>query len=167
MLVLLGLFLAVPLIEVALFIVIGSQIGVWDTIILCIVSAAVGALVVRHQGLRALTRLQQRLRTGVMPADELAEGAAIFAAGILLIAPGFFSDTVGFILLIPPARRWIIAWLGQRFAGNVRTFGARGSYSDLHKDRERGPTIIDVEAEEVQDGSEPRGKPNSPWRRDE
>lgn len=155
-------FLAVPLIEIALFIAVGSRIGIVPTLLLCVVSAVLGAVIVRHQGLQTIARLQERLKLGEMPTLELAEGAAILAAGILLITPGFFTDAIGFTLLFPPARRWIIDWLGRRFSGEVQTYYSRRK-GDPHAGQPRGPTIIDVEAEEV---DEKPGNPESPWRRD-
>lgn len=154
------IFLVIPLIEVTLFVAIGSQIGIAATLLLCIGSAVLGAAIVRQQGLDTLARLQDRLRRGEMPTTDLAEGAAILAAGILLITPGFFTDAIGFVLLIPPARRQIIAWLGRRIAGDVRTFYSRRQ--DPSADRSHGPAVIDLEAEEV---DETKGNPASPWRR--
>ena len=158
-------FFIVPLIEVALFIAVGGAVGVLPTILLCIASAVLGAVIVRQQGLQTLERLQAKLREGQMPATELAEGAAILAAGLLLITPGFFTDTIGFVLLIPPARRRIIGWLGKRFSGEAYRFYSRGAGNPPYAEEERGPVIIDVVAEEV-DEAPPNRNPNSPWRRD-
>ncbi len=155
-------FLIIPLIEIALFIAVGSRIGIAATLLLCVASAVTGAVIVRHQGLQTIARLQERLRLGELPTMELAEGAAILAAGILLITPGFFTDAIGFTLLFPPTRRWIINWLGRRYSGEVQMYYSRHR-QDPFADRPRGPTIIDVEAEEVDD--EP-GNPASPWRHD-
>jgi UPF0716 protein FxsA len=164
--VLIAVFLVVPLIEVALFIAVGGQIGIAPTILLCIASAVLGALIVRYQGLQTLARLQDRLRLGEMPTSELAEGAAILAAGVLLITPGFFTDAIGFILLAPPARRRIIAWLGRHFSGEMRRFYSRGRNDGPYADKGRGPAIIDIVAEEVMDDTAKPGNPDSPWRRD-
>ncbi|MFZ1988201.1 MAG: FxsA family protein [Alphaproteobacteria bacterium] len=161
---LLAIFFAVPLIEVALFISVGGAIGVVPTILLCIASAVLGAIIVRHQGLQTLGRLQERLRQGELPTTELAEGAAILAAGLLLITPGFFTDTVGFVLLIPPARRRIIDWLGRHFSSEAQRFYARSRNSPYAENRQ-GPVVIDLVAEEVDDDSPPQPNPNSPWRR--
>ena len=160
---LVAIFFVVPLIEVALFITIGGAIGVAPTILLCIASAVLGAAIVRHQGLQTLARLQDRLRQGELPTDELAEGSAILAAGLLLITPGFFTDAVGFILLVPPARQRIIHWVGQHFSGDAQRFNSRRR-NDPHAESPREPIIIDVVAEEIENGT-PRGNPNSPWRR--
>lgn len=160
---LVAIFFVVPFIEIALFITVGGAIGVAPTILLCIASAVLGATIVRHQGLQTLARLQERLRQGELPTDELAEGAALLAAGLLLITPGFFTDAVGFILLIPPARRWIILWLGRHFSGNAQRFYAHRR-NDPYAESPRDPVIIDVVAEEVENGT-PQGNPDSPWRR--
>jgi len=158
-----AIFLVVPLIEVALFISVGGAIGIVPTILLCIASAVLGATIVRHQGLQTLGRLQARLRQGELPTAELAEGAAILAAGLLLITPGFFTDAIGFVLLIPPARRRVIDWLGRRFSGEAQRFYARRTNNPYAEDS-RGPVVIDVVAEEVEDSSA-QPNPSSPWRR--
>jgi UPF0716 protein FxsA len=160
---LIAIFFVVPLIEVALFIMVGGAIGVAPTILSCIASAVLGAAIVRHQGLQTLARLQDRLRQGELPTDELAEGAAILAAGLLLITLGFFTDAVGFILLVPPVRRRIIHWLGRHFSGDAQRFYTRRR-NDPYAESPREPVIIDVVAEEVENGT-PQGNPNSPWRR--
>ncbi len=164
--VLFGIFLVVPLIEVSLFILVGGEIGIMPTVALCAASAVVGGLLVRHQGLQTLARLQDRLRAGEMPTDELVEGAAILAAGILLIVPGFFTDVIGFILLVPRMRRWTIAWLRDNFSIELYGFPPRARRDTPRADNNPQPEIIDIEAEEVFEEAPPRPSPRSTWRRD-
>jgi UPF0716 protein FxsA len=167
LLALIGLFLLVPLIEVALFILVGGQIGVGPTLFLCVADAVLGAVIVRHQGLQTLARFQSELQQGHLPAMDLAEGAALIAAGALLITPGFFTDAIGFLLLIPPARRAIIRWLARQFSGQIYTFGSGPRVEEPRPpNRDDGwRTTIDGEAEEIFDDNEPNhANPNSPWR---
>ena len=118
-----AVFLIVPLIEVWLLVTVGSLIGAGWTIFLIVLTAVIGAALVRAQGLSTLARSQESLRQGELPAVELLEGAALLLAGALLLTPGFFTDTIGFVLLVPPLRRRIIrAWglgsLKQRFSAS-------------------------------------------------
>jgi len=159
---LITILFVVPLIEVALFVAIGGAIGIVPTILLCVASAVLGAIIVRHQGLQTLVRVQEKLSRRELPNAELAEGAALLAAGILLITPGFFTDAIGFILLIPVVRRTIINILGRRFSKQPSGVGAARGANGQYAEQSPG-IIIDVEAEEISE--RPPGNPNSPWRR--
>lgn len=98
-------FLVLPLLEIYLFIKVGGLIGALPTVLLVILTALVGVTLMRLQGLLALGRVQADLRQGRMPAVSLLEGMFLLAAGFLLVLPGFFTDTLGALLLIPPLRR--------------------------------------------------------------
>lgn len=108
------LFVAVPVIEIALFIEIGGWIGLWPTIAVVVLTAAAGAMLVRHQGLAVLTRLRAEVDAGGLPGGTLAEGALLLVAGVTLLTPGFFTDACGFALLVPPVRKALIRWLAAR-----------------------------------------------------
>lgn len=105
--VLLILFIAVPVIEIALFIQVGGVLGGWATIALILLTAVVGASLVRNQGLKTLLSLQQRLKSGELPAGEILEGVLLLVAGALLLTPGFLTDFMGMFILFPPARVWL------------------------------------------------------------
>lgn len=122
---LLLLFIAVPAIEIALFIEVGGWIGTWPTVALVLLTALIGAGLVRAQGLAVLARLQREMRSGLVPAAALAEGAMLLVAGLLLLTPGFFTDTVGFLLLLPPLRHRVAAALAARVV--VHTPPPRGA----------------------------------------
>ena len=109
------LLLIVPLIEIALFIQVGGAIGVWPTIGIVILTAVTGAVMLRRQGLAALRGVQSRLLAGENPGRLLADGAMILVAGVLLLTPGFLTDTIGLLLLIPAVRRWLF----DRFAARL------------------------------------------------
>lgn len=102
---LLLLFIALPLVETWLLIKVGSVIGALWTILAVIATAVIGSQLVRRQGLQTLAQVQQSQARGEMPAVPILEGAALLLAGALLVTPGFISDTVGFLLLIPPLRQ--------------------------------------------------------------
>ena len=97
-------FIAVPLIEIALFIQIGGLIGLWPTLLIVLGTAIMGSWLVRTQGAQELGRLRQSFSTLQDPAEPLANGAMILFAGALLLTPGFFTDACGFALLVPGIR---------------------------------------------------------------
>lgn len=105
---LLGLFLIVPLVEIWLLIKVGAVIGALWTVFLVVFTAVVGATLVRAQGVSTVGRIQAMVARGQVPAMEMLEGLALFLAGALLLTPGFFTDGVGFALLVPGVRRGII-----------------------------------------------------------
>jgi UPF0716 protein FxsA len=104
-------FLAVPLVEIALLIQVGGMIGVWNTVALVVLTAVIGAALLRAQGTKTLIAAQESLRRNVMPVAELFDGACLLVAGVLLLTPGFFTDTIGFLLFVPPLRRALRGWL--------------------------------------------------------
>lgn len=108
------LLVAVPIVEIALFIQIGGWIGLWWTIGIVIVTAVLGAVLLRVQGMAALAEVQDALRRGGNPAPAMAHGALILVAAVLLLIPGFFTDGVGFLLLVPPVRALVIRFLARR-----------------------------------------------------
>jgi len=98
------IFIIVPMIEIALFIQAGSWLGLAPTLILIVLTAFIGITLLRQQGLSTLFKAQQKMNHGEIPAFEMMEGILLAIAGALLITPGFFTDTVGFLLLIPAFR---------------------------------------------------------------
>lgn len=111
---LLTLFLLVPVLEIYLLIQIGGVIGALPTIGLVVLTAVLGAALLRQQGLTTLMRLQSNLDRGDLPAFELLEGAVLLVGGALLLTPGFFTDAIGFAALLPMTRRPLIQWLMRR-----------------------------------------------------
>ena len=105
------LFLAVPFVEIWLLIKVGVVIGAGWTIFLVVATAVIGAGLVRAQGLSTIGRIQQEMAAGRLPADEVLQGLFLLVSGALLVTPGFFTDAVGFALLIPPVRRFLAARL--------------------------------------------------------
>ena len=95
-------FLLVPVIEIGLFIQVGGLIGLWPTLAIVVITAMVGTWLVKSQGRMALQKLTGAFNDLQDPSEPLAEGAMILFAGALLLTPGFFTDAVGFALLMPP-----------------------------------------------------------------
>ncbi|WBU63804.1 FxsA family protein [Paracoccus aerodenitrificans] len=117
------LFILIPIIEIALFIQVGGLIGLWPTIGLVLLSAVVGMMLIRSQGRRALADLQDSFRSMRDPTRPLAHGAMILFSGALMLTPGFFTDTVGLLLLIPAVRDWIMRLAGRRMTVTRSGFG--------------------------------------------
>ena len=105
------LFIAATLLEIFVFIEVGSAIGAWSTIALILLSAIVGVSLVRVQGLKMLLEAQRKMQLGEPPAREMLGGTLIALSGALLILPGFVSDLIGLLLLLPPVRQAIVARL--------------------------------------------------------
>lgn len=122
----------VPIIEIALFIEIGGWIGLWPTLAVVVATALAGTLLLRAQGFAALADLQSRLDTGRDPTGALAHGALILVAGVVLLTPGFFTDAVGFLLLVPPVRAAVLRAAGRR----IRVVQARRAEAEVPPGRQ-------------------------------
>ncbi|MDP3339151.1 FxsA family protein [Frigidibacter sp.] len=160
-------FLAVPLIEITLFIQVGGLIGLWPTLALVLLTAVAGTWLMRREGARALNDLRRSLNEVRDPTGDIAHGAMILLAGALLLTPGFFTDTLGILLLIKPVRTWLMAQVGKRVTMTRFTVGDApmdGRHPGHRPDPHRGPTVIDAEFHEVEDSTPPRGP--SGWTRD-
>lgn len=109
------IFLTVPIVEIYLLIKIGAVLGVLPTISLVVITAVIGAYLLRIQGFSTWLRLQQSLAQGTIPALEMVEGPILLVGGALLLTPGFFTDAVGFLCLIPQTRRRIAQHLLRKW----------------------------------------------------
>ena len=164
------MFISVPLVELALLIELGRQIGFWWTISIVIITAVVGTAVLQQQGLETIGRINKSMASGVPPIEPVVEGFFLLLAGAFLLTPGIITDAVGFILLIPPLRRSIAKWSFKRVLSSanvhVRTSTSYGSaQTDSHgyaNPGRPGPhstgdgPIIDGEYERVDEPTKPR-----------
>lgn len=159
------LFLLVPLIEIALFIQVGGWIGLWPTLAIVVATAIAGTVLVRSQGAQALDRLRRSFNDLEDPTDPLAHGAMILFSGALLLTPGFFTDAVGFALLLPPVRVALLNQLKNRV--RIQTFGTGPRHGPYHPrdgaQGGRGDDIIDADYEV--EGDKPRHNGPSGWTR--
>jgi UPF0716 protein FxsA len=136
---LLILFVTVPLGELFLLIEVGQAIGALPTIALCLLTAMLGASLLRQQGLQTLARARHNLDRGALPAIELLEAVALIIGGVLLLTPGLVTDVVGFACLIPPTRRFLVQWVLARLAVRVGPSGS--SQGPGARDGDGGYTI--------------------------
>lgn len=120
-LLLLAAFIGVPLLEIAVFIQIGGLIGLWPTLGLVVLTAILGTWQLRLQGLATLGRAREQIDRGALPARELFDGACLLVAGALLLTPGFVTDTVGFLLFLPPVRDLLRRLLARHMKTRVET----------------------------------------------
>jgi len=155
------LFVTVPIIEIALFIQIGGEIGLLSTLGIVIATAFLGTYLVRKQGLSALSQLKNNVETLENPIAPLAHGIMILLAGALLLTPGFFTDAVGFSLLVPNIRIWLFERVKQRILHSqngfsfthARTEGAK--HSSQNGERQASGTTIEGVYEELAPKNDP------------
>lgn len=156
---LLLLFGVVTLTEIWLIVQVNSVLGGWQTFGLLVLDSAIGAWLVKHQGTTVLARIQASLQRSELPTNPLIDGGLILIAGALMLTPGFLTDGLGLLLLLPPSRAFVREVLKRRFAGRITvgtaTFGPGfspgrgfGGYTDV------GST--DVTASDA-DGDDPPG----------
>ena len=144
-----ALFLVVPLIEIGLFIALGQTIGLLPTLAGVVVTAVIGSAIIRSQGLSLISEIQRHMQAGALPAQQLFEGLLIGIAGALLLTPGYFTDTIGFLLLVPPLRKALYAFLKTRVS--VATFTSSTSSYSSGPSRERRDGVIDLDDENWRD----------------
>ena len=113
-------FLVVPIIELAVIIQVGQAIGVWPTIALLLAISIGGAWLVKREGLGVWERFRRQVDAGRVPGKEIADGVMIIFAGALLLTPGFVTDVLGILLLLPPVRAFIRATVLSRLVVRVR-----------------------------------------------
>lgn len=131
------LFIVMPIVEMTILIKVGTLIGALNTIGLVLLTAIIGAALLRQQGLATLLKANQRLNSGELPAKEVAEGLILAVGGALLLTPGFVTDTIGFLCLIPGPRHWLAGQALKRMvvasAGSTQNFhfssGPKGPFN--------------------------------------
>jgi len=139
--------LALPLVEIALFIVVGRAIGVLPTLALIVLAAIAGGLLLRQQGLGVVARMRNSVNAGAIPGREMFEAMLIGLAALLLLLPGFLSDIAALALLVPAVRHWLFA----RLAGRVRVVETTTSYrhrTEPADPRLEGPQSLDLDADQ-------------------
>ena len=130
----LAAFIAVPIAEIAIFVEVGSQWGLWPAIGAIFATAVAGSILIRHQGVAVLRKVRDEVGAGRFPARQVFDGLCLLIAGTLLLLPGFITDAVGFILLVPVIRHFVMSSLTSR----IQTHTAGMSDATGHPD---GKTI--------------------------
>ena len=120
------LFLLIPIAELAVIIKVGSEIGIGNTILVMLAMSAIGAWLVKREGLGVLRRVQDQMARGVVPTRELTDGFMIMLAGVLMLTPGFLTDVTALLLLLPPVRAGIRGVLARRATQRSTIYEVRG-----------------------------------------
>ncbi|PLX38188.1 MAG: membrane protein FxsA [Hyphomicrobiales bacterium] len=182
-LILFALFLGIPLMEIAAFVVIGGKIGLGWTLAMVVVTAVIGSALLRMQSFSTIRRIQAEMDAGRLPGEAIGHGVLILVAGLLLLTPGFVTDAIGFALFVPAVRSAIWHFVRSRMQVHVIRHGGRaagfesgfepggrpGPGSGRHTghpnaDRAPGPVgggqTIDLD----EDDYTAQENPSSPWR---
>ncbi len=135
-------FIVVPIIEIYLIVQVDAAIGGWETLGLLVLDSVIGAWLVRREGFSILAKVQTALGRGDLPTNELIDGMLVVFAGALMLTPGFITDALGFVLLLPPSRALVRNALKTRFAGRISVGG--GAYGASFGSSFGGPGYTDV-----------------------
>lgn len=167
-LVLFALFVLIPILEIGTFIQVGSIVGLPLTLLGILLTAIIGAILVRQQGFKALNDARENMAQQKSPVEQVIHGVFILIAGLLLLTPGFLTDSIGFLFLIPPLRLSIAhrvwAWIKANGSVNIHTGDMPGNspgnpYETSPTHNQVDGTVIEGEAVEVKD----TGKSDTPW----
>ncbi|PHR23803.1 MAG: membrane protein FxsA [Hoeflea sp.] len=149
------LLLVVPLAEIAAFVVIGGQIGVWATLGMVLLTAIIGSFLLRWQGVGLFNRINTEIRGNRVPGRELVHGVMILVAGVLLLTPGFVTDSLGFLLFVPAIRD--LVWRSVKDRIVVQTMPS--GFGPAAGQRQSGDGVVDLDEDEFQRNPDP----SSPW----
>lgn len=138
------IFIIIPLLELMVFAAVGEEIGLFNTLFLALITAIIGGAIVKHQGMHTIMNMRAAMDQGKMPLSEMFDGFCLIVSGACLITPGFVTDTVGFLLLIPPVRAAMKHVVQNHTNWSVSAQEFRGHST-------RDPNIIEGEYEEVDD----------------
>lgn len=149
------LFIALPIAELFLLVEVGGHIGGLNTVLLVIATAVIGSYFLRREGLATLASVQAKMQQGEMPVNEMVAGLALAAGGALLLTPGFMTDAVGFILVLPGSRGLIGHWLIKRVISNKNMHfsgftqaGGRADAGEFGASNKQAGDVIEGEYEE-------------------
>jgi len=160
------LLLVVPLAEIAAFVVIGGQIGVWATLGMVLLTAMIGSFLLRWQGVGLFNRINTEMRANRVPGRELVHGVMILVAGVLLLTPGFVTDSLGFLLFVPGVRDLVWRSIKDRIVVQTMSGGFTGAAGgSANTGRNRGPSdgVVDLEEGEFERHTDS----SSPWSEDQ
>lgn len=168
-LILLLLFIGVPILEIAVLIEVGSWIGLWPTLGLVVLTAIVGSIELRAQGLATMNRLRQEVDQGIVPAQTLFDGVCLLFAGALLLTPGFVTDAVGILLFLAPFRRFLRRTLGATIVKHAHVKGQGAHFRQTHagprgprpKDAPIDADYVDITETDTEDKDHKRGEGES------
>lgn len=145
------LFVFIPLVELYFMLQVSDEVGAFNTVLLVVLTAVIGGIMVRLQGFSTLLRVREMSARGEVPAIEVMEGVILLACGVMLLLPGFITDALGFLLLVPPIRRMMVIYALKR-SNVLRSPGSnqfsQGEYSadyTVETGEKRKPRVIDAD----------------------
>ncbi len=144
---LLLLFICIPILELFIFLVIGQRIGIPATLAIILITAFVGAYLAKSQGLKAIARYQESLAQGRLPHEAIIDSLLILVAGLLLLTPGFLTDSIGFALLVPTVREFIRGRVESALKEKITVVGHGAGVPTREA---KNQNVITVEAEVVE-----------------
>lgn len=160
---LMALLVALPLIEIALFTTLGAWLGLWSTLAIVLASAVLGVSVIQNKSAASLMSLRSAMQDRRDPGPEMADSAITFLSGVLLIIPGFLTDAMGLLLLIPAVRRVVMSQAGKRFGKGAVVFFSQSGHNVRPKEPEDRDTI-DGDFIEIDPNKRPTHRPSG-WTR--
>jgi len=150
------LLIVMPIVEIYFLIQVGSSIGAFSTVMLIVFTAVVGAYLFRLQGLTTIQRVQASLSRGEIPAIEMIEGAMLLVSGVLLLTPGFVTDMVGFVCLVPAVRRkFALSLMDSQFVSQS-SFQAGASFQQTKQEQTLDTDIIEGEFRRDDESGSPK-----------
>ncbi|MDF1610494.1 membrane protein FxsA [Hoeflea sp. YIM 152468] len=156
------ILLVIPLAEIAAFVVVGGQIGVWATLGMVLLTAIIGSFLLRRQGIGLFNRINGELRSNRVPGRELVHGVMILVAGVLLLTPGFVTDSFGFLLFVPAVRDLVWRSVKDRVVVQAMSGGFGAGTAGFGHPSSRGAAddgVVDLDTDEY----ERNPNPSSPW----
>lgn len=154
------LFAVMPIVEIALLVNVGEQIGGWNTVAIVIATAIAGAHLVRREGLQTLFQAQTKMQSGQLPGQQMAEGLLLVVAGVLLVTPGFITDILGFLFALPVTRPLIAKAVMKQFSVKVQTSAQQQSHfyysSQQHQQPNQHGDVFEGEFERKDDNQRPK-----------
>lgn len=145
-LILLLLFIGIPILELAILIEVGGAIGLFPTIGLVILTAVIGTFLIRLQGVQLLFQAREKLARDEAPVKEILGGLSLIIAGLCLLTPGFFTDSIGFLMLIPSFRDRLMGYFAKCLSeSRAQTYSTHAHSREYHTQNK----VIDVTAEDI------------------
>lgn len=157
--VLFAAFVLVPIAEIATFITVGGALGLVPTLIAILATAVIGSFLVRQQGLRLLAEIRTEMEANRLPGRQLVQGAMILVAGILLLTPGFVTDSFGFLLLFPPTRAIMYSFIASRITLDTVVKHAQASPSSANGNASGSKAQYTASSPNAQGAPNAHGKP--------
>lgn len=146
------ILIIVPLIEIGLFVQVGGAIGLFPTLAIVVATAAAGTLLLRSQAALVFQDIVSSVNSGQDPSKHLLHGLLVFAAGLLLLTPGFFTDAVGLALMFPPVREALLRWARQHLFERTAHYAMRSGFASSGRSGARKGDGLTIDADNPGEG---------------